>query len=82
MQEVAAALAEALKSPNASLPELHLHNNQIGDAGMASLAAACAAGLAQLEEVVLSFNRIGPPGCTAMAMAMVRTVINISPLTG
>jgi len=54
----------------ASLKELWLGENQIGDAGVEALAKACGSGaLAQLEKLFLAQNKIGDVGVTALADA-------------
>ena len=52
----------------ASLEELKLHRNNIGDRGMSALASACANGaLPQLEKLWLGRNSIGDAGLSALA---------------
>ena len=66
------SLSEALASGAlASLEELHLQENEIGDAGCTALAEACGRGaLANLSELCLYGNQIGHMGRTALAEAL------------
>ena len=58
----AIALGAALEK-NSTLIELHLRDNQIGDAGVTALAGACASGsLASLRMLGLDENKIGDEG--------------------
>ena len=65
------AASRAASGALASLQDLNLGTNQIGDDGLKALAEACASGaLASLKELYLYENQIGDAGISALADAV------------